>query len=42
MFNLIDLQIADIKCSNKEATIDYIIERRNRIEEILEKKKPMK
>lgn len=38
VFNLIDLQIADIKCSNKEATIDYIIERRNRIEEILEKK----
>lgn len=37
VFHLIDLQIADIKCSNKEATINHIIERRNRIDEILEK-----
>lgn len=37
VFNLIELQIADIKCSNKEATMDHIIERRNKIKEILEK-----
>ena len=37
VFHLIELQIADIKCSNKEANVDHIIERRNRIKEILEK-----
>ncbi|SDW65635.1 CCA tRNA nucleotidyltransferase [Tepidimicrobium xylanilyticum] len=37
IFDLIDLQIADIKCSNEKATIDHIVERRKRIEEILEK-----
>ncbi len=37
VFNLIELQKADIICSNKEASIDHIIERRKKIEEILEK-----
>jgi len=36
VFNLMELQKADIKCSNKKATIDHIIEREKRIKEILE------
>ncbi|MBZ2175836.1 CCA tRNA nucleotidyltransferase [Schnuerera sp. xch1] len=35
VFNLIALQKADIRCSNKEATINFIIERENKIREIL-------
>ncbi len=37
IFNLIELQKADIKCSNKGATVDHILEREKRIREILEK-----
>ena len=38
IFNLLALQKADIKCSNKNATIDHIIEREKRIKEILNNK----
>ncbi len=37
IFNLIELQIADIKCSNQDANFDHIVQRRKRIKEILEK-----
>lgn len=37
IFNLIELQIADIKCSNQDANFDPIVQRRKRIKEILEK-----
>lgn len=36
IFYLMELQKADIKCSNKEATVDHILEREKRIKEILE------
>lgn len=36
VFNLMELQKADIKCSNREASIDHILEREKRIREILE------
>lgn len=38
VFNLLALQKADIKCSNKESTINHIIYRENNILEILEHK----
>ncbi|NMA87201.1 MAG: CCA tRNA nucleotidyltransferase [Tissierellia bacterium] len=38
IFNLLELQKADIKCSNERATIDHIIGREKRIKEILENK----
>lgn len=37
VLDLIELQIADIKCSNEEAAFHHIIERRQRIKEILER-----
>lgn len=40
ILNLIDLQKADIKCSNKDASIDHIIERESKIESILKKEEP--
>lgn len=40
IFNLIALQKADIICSNKEATIDHIIEREKKIKDILENQEP--
>ena len=38
IFNLFSLQKADIKCSNKNATIDHIIGREKKVKYILEKK----
>ncbi|NLV77257.1 MAG: CCA tRNA nucleotidyltransferase, partial [Tissierellia bacterium] len=38
IFNLIELQKADIRCSNKDASIEHIIDREKRIKDILEKK----
>lgn len=38
IFNLLALQKADIKCSNKEANIDHIIHRENNIIDVLEYK----
>lgn len=38
IFNLIALQKADIKCSNKNAAIDHIIEREKEIKDILNNK----
>ena len=38
IFNLLNLQKADIKCSNKNASIDHIIEREKKVREILENK----
>jgi len=42
IFNLMELQKADIKCSNKEATIDHILERERRIREIIDNNEPYK
>jgi tRNA nucleotidyltransferase (CCA-adding enzyme) len=36
IFNLMELQKADIKCSNKDADIEHIHERENKIKEIIE------
>lgn len=36
IFNLLALQIADIKCSNKNATIDHIVQREKKIKRILD------
>lgn len=38
VFKLTALQKADIKCSNKDATFDHIVEREKRIKSILERK----
>lgn len=38
VFNLMALQKADIKCSNKEATVYHIIEREKNIKDVLEHK----
>lgn len=38
IFNLIQLQKADIRCSNRDASVDHIIEREKRIKDILQKK----
>lgn len=42
IFNLLALQKADIKCSNKDASINHIVERQNKIKEILESKEAYK
>lgn len=38
VFNLMDLQKADIKCSNKDAKINHIIKREKKIQSILKEK----
>lgn len=38
IFNLFHLQKADIKCSNKDATINHIIERKRKVREIIKNK----
>lgn len=42
IFNLFALQKADIKCSNKDATIDHILEREKKVEDILKNGEPYK